>query len=174
MRNSTNPFEGFGNIDENIKDIIEDKFKEESEFIEKFEGENKLNIPEDFYEDRDNNNKINFDENMSYGNEYKDNLKNNFDVDFDFNMDSNLNSNIKLSTNDFQTEQKNLGIDIKIMRQFNKKNKKIKFNELVKKIENEYDPSEIFYRILSLAQTNKLNVQQNELFNNDEIIIKNI
>jgi hypothetical protein len=191
MRYSTiNPFEGFGNIEDNIKEIIEEnKLKEENEFK-----------PEDFNEDR--NDEINLDEIISYGNEYQKNLRNNLDKDKDkdmdmdmnmnmkMNMDMNLNmnmkmdmdfnldSNLKISSNEFefQTEQKNLGIDLKIMKQFNKKNKKmkLKFNDLVKKLENEYDPSEIFYRILSLAQTNKLNIEQNELFNNDEITIRYI
>lgn len=162
------------NFDENIKNILnkaEDLNETKSENLKNsFEEEENKEANDDIKNDsyyQENN----FGEGEAAGNfNFPDQIIN-LDISLNENEKPFFNNNYENEAEQKKIKQNYVNIDNNILTYLeNKKSKNVSFENIVNNIS--HDPANIFYRILSLAQKEKIDLIQKDILQNDKIFVK--
>jgi len=162
-------FEGIENLEEKVNELFsENNDNNKTEY----EGINKL---EDLKEDFNEN--LNFEENYNFNDKNDNNHDNDNENDFSLNKAVAGKYNIDDEGKDeaMKIEQKNSTIDKEILDCLKNKNKKAaKDNKSFKDISEKlnYDAANVFYRMLCLAQMEKIDIIQNQMDDGEQTFVK--
>lgn len=170
-------FEGNENLEEKVDELFPEEnnnnnnnnevsFKDHAEEEENYKQENDLNHDFNYDENNDNLNNENFDNNNN------DNNENSFSLNKQANKFKKSYEEAA-EQEALKTEQKNSNIDKDILDCL-KKNKKAKDNNSFKDVRSKlnHDAANVIYRMLCLAQREKIDIIQKELNDAEQTFVK--